>query len=437
MPDTYARLTLPTGSVLFEEGEVGRAAYLVMDGEIEIFLRREGGEVRLATRGAGEIVGEMALLDAGPRSASARVARDCSLIPVTDDQIQHRIAQLDPILRMCLGVVMARYRDMLAMVNRTTLPHPEPSRAAAPADQPVHSTQMQAAIGQLVMERELRRALDEGELVLFFQPIVRLDSGRFAGFEALMRWRHPERGLIPPLAFIPVAEASGLIVEITRWALAEVGRVMPEIMLAALQNPQAVEGVPFVSVNVSGHDLALISFPAMVAEMLATSGMAPESLKLEITESILMQDPRAAADALTRCRDTGMGIAIDDFGTGYSSLSYLSTLPITTLKVDRAFVQAMLGDPRSRKIVQTILRLADELAIPVVAEGIEIPAEAEALTAMGCAFGQGYLFGRPVPLAETLALVRTAGTRALAGPPTAPDGPAPSFLAPPSLARTG
>ena len=106
-----------------------------------------------------------------------------------------------------------------------------------------------------------------------------------------------------------------------------------------------------------------------------------------------------------------MGIAIDDFGTGYSSLSYLSTLPITTLKVDRAFVQAMLGDPRSRKIVQTILRLADELTIPVVAEGIEIAAEAEALTAMGCAFGQGYLFGRPVPLAETLTVIESYGAR--------------------------
>ena len=395
-----------------------------MDGAIEIFLRRDDGEIHIATRRTGEIVGEMALLDAGPRSASARVASDCSLIPITEDQIQHRITQLDPILRMCLGVVLARYRDMLPLLSNAGLATafasprpatPNPKRpgedAAETMDREAQSARMQEAIGQLVMERELRRALDKGELELFFQPIVRLNTGRLAGFEALMRWNHPERGLVPPLTFIPVAEASGLIVEITRWALNEVGRIMPEIMLAALRNPSATEGPPFVSVNISGHDLALLDFPAMVATMLATSGMAPESLKLEITESILMGNPKRASDALARCRDTGMGIAIDDFGTGYSSLSYLSTLPITTLKVDRAFVQAMLGDPRSRKIVQTILRLADELAIPVVAEGIEIEAEAEALTAMGCAFGQGYLFGRPVPLAETLALIHSYGAR--------------------------
>ncbi|WP_375408675.1 EAL domain-containing protein [uncultured Methylobacterium sp.] len=419
MPNTYARITLPTGSVLFEEGEPGRAAYLIMDGEIEIFLRREDGEVHLAIRRTGEIVGEMALLDAGPRSASARVACDCSLIPITEDQIQHRITQLDPILRMCLGVVLARYRDMLPLLNNAGLVRGPalPSRnrldedAAEMTDREAQTARMQEAIGQLVMERELRRALEKGELELFFQPIVRLDTGRLAGFEALMRWNHPERGMIPPLTFIPVAEASGLIVEITRWALNEVGRVMPEIMLAALRHPGATEGPPFVSVNVSGHDLALLDFPAMVAAMLAASGMAPESLKLEITESILMGDPKRASDTLARCRDTGMGIAIDDFGTGYSSLSYLSTLPITTLKVDRAFVQAMLGDPRSRKIVQTILRLADELTIPVVAEGIEIAAEAEALTAMGCAFGQGYLFGRPVPLAQTLTVIESYGAR--------------------------
>ncbi|HEX8417573.1 MAG TPA: EAL domain-containing protein [Methylobacterium sp.] len=397
MPDSYARVTLPAGSILFEAGETGEAAYLIMEGGLEIFLRRDGREIRLATRGAGEIVGEMALLDSGPRSASARVTAACSLILITEDQIRHRTRQLDPILNMFLGVVLARYRDLLPLVNQAA-PH---QASAAPA-----SASTGEAIDRLVMERELRRALNQNELALFFQPIVRLDSGAIAGFEALMRWRHPERGLIPPLEFIPVAEASGLIVELTQWALAEVGRLLPEIMRTALGNVAGLEGPPFLSVNVSGHDLALVGFPATIADMLARTGIAPERLKIEITESILMRDPGRAAEALELCRKSGMGIAIDDFGTGYSSLSYLTTLPITTLKVDRAFVQAMLGEPRSRKVVQTILRLADELGIPVVAEGIEEPAEAEALVAMGCAFGQGYLFGRPVPLAETLALIR-------------------------------
>lgn len=400
MPDPYARLTLPAGAMLFEEGEAGHAAYLIMSGEIDIFVSRGDREIRLATRGTGEIVGEMALLDAGPRSASARVTSTCSLVLVTEDQIHGRITQLDPILRMCLSVVLARYRDLLPLVNHAA-PTPEANRM------PLAPHDMEEAIGRLVMERELRRALGANELELYFQPIVRLATGRLAGFEALMRWHHPERGLVSPVEFIPVAEASGLIVELTQWALAEVGRVLPEIMIAALHNVAAVEGPFFMSVNVSGHDLALTSFPKTVADMLKRTGLSPENLKLEITESILMRDPTRAAATLLQCRESGMGIAIDDFGTGYSSLSYLSTLPITTLKVDRAFIQAMLGESRSRKIVQTILRLADELSIPVVAEGIEEQAEAAALIEMNCAFGQGYLFGRPTALAETLWVART------------------------------
>ena len=160
-----------------------------------------------------------------------------------------------------------------------------------------------------------------------------------------------------------------------------------------------------MSVNVSGHDLVQAGFGEGIRTLLRTSGIAPGSLKIEVTESTLMRDPERAGLALDACRALGMGVAIDDFGTGYSSLSYLSTLPVTTLKVDRSFVQPMLSKPTSRRIVHTILRLAEELDIPAVAEGIEHEAEAAALTSMGCEYGQGYLFGRPVPLRPTLDLI--------------------------------
>ena len=222
-----------------------------------------------------------------------------------------------------------------------------------------------------------------------------------------MRWHHPQRGLVCPADFIPVAENSGLIVGLTNWAMEEVGRVFPEIMLAGLNDPPRIEGPLFMSVNISGHDLAAASFPQMIAEIAERTGIAPGSLKIEVTESTLMKDPERAAATLAECRQAGFGIAIDDFGTGYSSLSYLSTLPVTTLKVDRAFVRAMLSDQTSRRIVQTILRLAEELDIPVVAEGIEQAEEADILTDMGCAFGQGYLFGRPMPLDAAVATTRT------------------------------
>ncbi len=405
MNDPNATITLPAGSAIFEEGEPGTVAYLIVAGRAAIFLRRDGIEQPLAERGPGEIFGEMAILDSGPRPTSARAIEDCVLVPISEAQIENRLLQADPILRLCLGVVMARYRDAIALLK----PHAPAvtARPVAVEPSPALKADFQAAISVVMMERALRRALDRNEFELFLQPIVRLGTETLAGFEALIRWRHPEQGLVPPMTFIPVAESSGLIVEITEWVVSEVGRIMPEIMMAALQNPGAADGPLFLSINVTGYDLARASFPAMVGEMLRSTGIAPATLKLEITESTVMRDPAGATEALSVCREAGMGIAIDDFGTGYSSLSYLSKLPITTLKVDRAFVRAMLTTPCNRKIIQTILVLADELGIPVVAEGIEAPAEAAALAEMGCAYGQGYLYGCPVPLADTLALIRS------------------------------
>jgi EAL domain-containing protein (putative c-di-GMP-specific phosphodiesterase class I) len=398
MDAALQRIELPEGSLLFAEGDAGSCAYLIHSGRIEIYLERDGREVILAVRGPGEIVGEMAIIDNRLRSASARVASDCELAPITAEQIAHRMAQTDPILRMCLGVVIARYREMVAMIDSGDR---RPAGRGASASR----NDFQAALGTLSFESELRRALQKGELELFFQPIVRLPTRRLVGFEALSRWRHPTRGLIAPAEFIPVAEASGLILDITAWCLAEVAGAFPAILQAGLRNVGAVEPL-FMSVNVSGHDLMEDAFVGSVAAMLRTSGIAPGSLNLEITESVLMKDPAKAIAALEACRRLGLKIAIDDFGTGYSSLSYLSALPITTIKIDRSFVHSMTQSAASRKIINMILRLAEELDIPVVAEGIETADEAQALADLGCAFGQGYLFGRPLALDQTLALTR-------------------------------
>jgi EAL domain-containing protein (putative c-di-GMP-specific phosphodiesterase class I) len=411
MHDQQTRLRAPAGSLLFVEGDAGEVAYIITRGRVEIFVTRDGADLPLAVRGAGEIVGEMAIIDFGPRSASARAVEDCELLIVTREELGQRIAEADPILRMCLRLVIERYRLTIGRLDhRNARPSPEAMTPAAET-----GADFEAAVAALTLERELRRALDRNEFELFFQPIVRLAGRRLVGFEALLRWRHPERGLVAPGEFIPVMEANGMIVAVTQWCLAEVGRLFPSIMAAALGNVANVEPL-FMSVNVSGRDLAQEAFPDTVGRALGGAGIPPSSIKLEVTESMLMKDPAQAASALAACRQGGMGVAIDDFGTGYSSLSYLSTLPITTLKVDRAFVRAMTQDPTSRRIVATILRLADELAIPVVAEGIEHEPEAAALTEMGCGFGQGYHFGRPQPLAVTLDVVR--GWRA--GEPAAP-----------------
>jgi EAL domain-containing protein (putative c-di-GMP-specific phosphodiesterase class I) len=398
MLDSLDRIVRPAGALLFSEGDAGSVAYMITRGRIEIFLARNCDRIVLATRGPGEIVGEMAIIDGGPRSASALVVADCELVPITTEQLQYRIAQTDPILRMCLSVAITRCREMVGIIENDGSPAPSSPTGHLPYE-------YSGALSKLSFESELRRAIANDELELFFQPIVRLPARRLAGFEALARWRHPTRGLLLPAVFIPCAEASGIIVDITEWCLAEVGRIFPQIMTAALSNLEEVDAL-FMSINISGHDLERDSFAGSVAAMLASSGIAPESIKLEITESVLMKSPEKSVAALEACRRLGVSVAIDDFGTGYSSLSCLSTLPVTTIKIDRSFVSTMNARTCSRKIIGMILGLADTLAVPVIVEGVESQHDERLLADMGCDFAQGYLYGKPAPLADTLSLTR-------------------------------
>ena len=406
-------LSLQAGTTLFSEGDVGDHAYLIRSGEIEIVIERDGREIVLARRGAGEIIGEMALLDRGPRSAGARVVRSADLVIISQRQLEQRIADTDPILRLCLGVVIARYRQTLTMA-RTGFAGPTPLPPQHAPGEDFH-----AALALLTLERQIELGLERGEFALFLQPIVRLADRSLAGFEALARWHHPTRGLVPPSEFIPVAESSGLVVRLTAWMLGEAARAVRSI----LDSRRSTKGEEpfFVSVNVSGHDLHQPGLADTIMDILRRADIRPEHLKLEVTESMLMKDPSRAGRILESCRAQGMGIAVDDFGTGYSSLSHLSTLPITTLKIDRCFVQAMTEDPTSRKIVNTIRLLARELDIPVVAEGIEREAEAVVLDAIGCEYGQGYLFGRPMPLADALAFGAAPSPRRRTRPTRSPD----------------
>ncbi len=246
------------------------------------------------------------------------------------------------------------------------------------------------AAERLELETELRRAIERGGLVVHYQPIVDLDSGRVVELEALVRWHHPRRGLMSPAAFIPLAEETGLIVPLGRWVLEQAclqGRLWQQLYPS---DPPLM-----VSVNLSARQLQQPDLPSSVSRILHSTGLAPTSLKLEITESMLMQDADAAP--LAALAALGIHLAIDDFGTGYSSLSYLSRLPIDTLKVDRSFVSRLGQDRESDAVVRTIVALADTLNMSVTAEGIEEPEQAARLRSLGCHRGQGYLFARPAP----------------------------------------
>jgi EAL domain-containing protein (putative c-di-GMP-specific phosphodiesterase class I) len=238
---------------------------------------------------------------------------------------------------------------------------------------------------------------------------VSLATGEVLGFEALVRWQHPTRGLIPPLAFIPMAEETGLIVPLGRWVLEAAGR-----QAARWNASRSTAGSAplFVSVNLSARQFKQSDLVEDVGRMLVLTGLEADALELEITESVLMDQSEAGVRTLGNLRGLGVRLVLDDFGTGYSSLSYLKHLPLDTIKIDRSFV-AGIEDSADRSIVEAVIALAHGLGIGVVAEGIETEAQADRLRELGCDLGQGFLFSRPVPAEKTTALLRRAdGTRA-------------------------
>ena len=258
-----------------------------------------------------------------------------------------------------------------------------------------------AAAERLELERDLEHALARGEFALVYQPIVTLATAAVVSAESLLRWRHPARGLVSPVDFIPLAEASGLIVDIGRWVLEEACR-------SAATWPSRADGAPVgVTVNVSGRQLLHPALAGHVADALATSGLAPARLTLEITESVLMQDTDAALDTLHALKSLGVRLAVDDFGTGYSSLRYLQRFPVDVLKIDKSFVDGVARGPHDAALARTIVALGDTLCLLTVAEGVEHAAQAEQLAAMGCEFGQGYLWARPL---DAEALMTYLGT---------------------------
>jgi diguanylate cyclase (GGDEF)-like protein/PAS domain S-box-containing protein len=242
----------------------------------------------------------------------------------------------------------------------------------------------------LTLEMELRRGIAAGELELHYQPKVSLQDGGVDGVEALVRWRHPQRGLVSPVDFIPVAEESGLIVQLGDWVLAEACRQ------AALWQGR----MGAIAVNVSARQFDKVDLVERVRELTGRHGIAPASIQLELTESTVMKDPARVIELLGRVRELGISVAVDDFGTGYSSLAYLRRLPIDTLKIDRSFVRNVDADAGDRQIARTIIALGQALGMAVVAEGVETEAQAQLLRAMGCDLAQGYLYARPQAAAE-------------------------------------
>ncbi|WP_210396412.1 EAL domain-containing protein [Motiliproteus sediminis] len=255
---------------------------------------------------------------------------------------------------------------------------------------------------RLELELDLKRANEAGEFVLYYQPKVCLRSGRITGAEALMRWQHPVRGMVPPNDFIPAAEEIGLIGSMGKWALAEACREVADL------NRELGLHLS-IAVNLSARQFGDASLTRHVAEVLSQTGLPASQLECELTESMLMDDPECAQQLLAQLQRLGVRVALDDFGTGYSSLSYLKRFPINTLKIDRSFVRDIPGDEHDMAIARAILALAQSLGLQVVAEGVETDEQRSCLAAEGCDTMQGFLFSRPLPAAEFRQLLLDSG----------------------------
>jgi EAL domain-containing protein (putative c-di-GMP-specific phosphodiesterase class I) len=254
---------------------------------------------------------------------------------------------------------------------------------------------------RLQLENDLRLAIDRKEFRVYYQPIVSLSDQKLRGFEALVRWMHPERGLVPPTAFIPLAEETGLICEIGRWVLEDSCLQVSRWMELY---PEATGGI-HLSVNLSGRQFAQSDLVEQIQGAMRLGGFPASALKLEITESILMENADSAAGILAQIREMGIRLSIDDFGTGYSSLSYLHQFPAQTLKIDRSFVSKIEEETTQFAIVRAVVSLAHVMGMDVVAEGIETTSQLDVLGQLGCEYGQGYLFAKPLPAAEIEAML--------------------------------
>ena len=388
MIDTTNLKTFEVGSTILKQGEDGHTAYIIEEGTIEILIEKDNGLVQsIGTRSAGSIIGEMALVDNKPRTATIKVIEKCTLLEITKNDFESRLDSTDPVVRMIMQVILARYRDMMTRAHILGAPKDIPS----PENLEKGLVSETNAVAELKLINELKQALKNNELELHYQPIIDIQEGKIAGFEALVRWNHPAKGLIYPDNFIGIAEDSGIITELSRWATEE-----SCAFLSQVQSKHTELDNSFMSVNFSAKDFLVPDFRNYILESLSKHNLTPRQFHIEITERLLMDQPSEARKILEECRTSGLCISIDDFGTGYSSLSYLHYFPIDILKIDRSFITDMNQNKSSYSLVSSIIALGHNLGMSIIAEGIEEEDQAKALKSLKCDKIQGYYFSRPL-----------------------------------------
>ena len=380
-----------SGETIFSEGEPGDCAYILEKGSVDLSILVNGAQKKINHLTQGALFGEMALIGDHLRSATAVACEETELLLIPEKYFAERLEQTDPFIALLLKTSLQRYFEMRSRLEYTLSKASHQSVLVVGDNRlPDVTNDTFNTARQLEAENALKQALETGQLELFYQPIVDLASHRTVGCESLIRWRHPERGLIPPSDFIGLAEESGLIIPIGTWIIEEAAK-------ASLDFRQKHQDFAFVSVNLSGKQFMPGDLLENIETIFQKHAVPPKTIKFEITESILMANPLDTAAMLLELKELGSTIALDDFGTGYSSFSYLHRFPIDTLKIDQSFVSTMRSNPKSYAIVKSLCILAKAIGMSVVAEGVERVEEQALLTAMGVDYGQGYFYAKPLP----------------------------------------
>ncbi|QTN29996.1 EAL domain-containing protein [Rhodoferax sp. AJA081-3] len=392
MTDAFDREVFEGQELVFQWGDPGDSAYVIEEGCVEVLTGVGTEQRRIAILTEGAMFGEVALLDRQPRTASVRALVPTRLIRIDRSHVEELLLRSDSVIQYLLHLLLARFRsthDAAGLQQRLGNPDANPADAATAALD-LHK----AAVRTLSLAQDLSDAIDRQQLELFYQPLIAFDGLAVVGFEALIRWHHPSLGLVSPAEFIPLAEKTGLIHRIGQWVLQRAVADWSEL------RPFCVDSArhqPFMSINLSAPELGGGDIVAAVQTCLSEHGMAPHELRIELTETIIIQNMDDVARSLHRLRALGIGIALDDFGTGYAGLDYLQSLPFTCLKIDKTFVQQVNQSERSLHIIKAALELARSIGMSTIAEGIEDAEIADQLRALGCSHAQGYHYGKPMP----------------------------------------
>ncbi|QQE64627.1 hypothetical protein GFS31_13080 [Leptolyngbya sp. BL0902] len=392
------------GETIFTEGSASDSAYIIESGLIEIFVGSGSEAVQLSVLGPGDIFGEMGLIDDYPRSASARAMGPCRCIVISAAQIAERIEASNPLVRLLISISLHRnrayntYFKTVMNSSHVVLPTPAVTEKAY-----VKDPQHRRILEEIKLESDLQKAVSNDELQPYYQPLFSMADNGIVGFESLLRWQCPERGMVPPQQFIALAEETSLIVPIGDWIL-ERACLDLKTFQSHWQKHQATNNRLFVSVNISVRQFQEPDFCDKLLALTHRYNISPKFLKLEVTERIFL-DQADAIQAIDDCRAAGFEVALDDFGTGYSSLSYLERCEIDNLKIDQSFTQKICTSHRARVLVSSIIDMAKRLGLLTIAEGIETEDHRQILKEMGCDIGQGFLFSKPLTVDEILALL--------------------------------